>query len=521
MGLRDFSAAWKRVRDNADKVMSVVAIADGDGDPLTISQSAFGEQLSAELVPVAQLKFTSGLLTAATVSEISGSAAITIADTNKAQAATGTTTGSCARLTSRRIVRYSPGQGVECRFTAVFAAGVAGTTQLAGFGSAEDAFGFGYNGTEFGILHRRDGLVEVRELTVTAGAGSTGNLTVTLNGGSGVTVGVTAGDTIGEVARKVADADYSGEGGGWRALYAGDRVCFVSVKAEARSGAYTLGVAATGVTGSYAQSVAGAAPTETWVAQADWSVDQADGTKTMPVLDPTKGNVFAISMQWLGYGTITFRAENPTTGKFTTLHRIVYANENTKTSIRQPDQPLLLEADNGATTADVSVQSPSMGAFNAGPRNFVNAPRSSVSNTVSIGTTAAPIISIRMAAVNPNGLPTKTRILVDELSFGNNGGKTAEFRLIRNPTLVGAPSWSAAGPDTSVQVDTSATATSGGTRLETVIIGAGQGLVVPTGDSGIEIGEILSPGDVLTIEAVLSSGAAADMQASFSFIDDV
>lgn len=67
-----------------------------------------------------------------------------------------TTTASTATLETIKKCKYRSGEGLVARFSALFTAGVAGTTQLAGVGNAADFLGFGYNGASFGVLHRNN-----------------------------------------------------------------------------------------------------------------------------------------------------------------------------------------------------------------------------------------------------------------------------------------------------------------------------------------------------------------------------
>lgn len=69
---------------------------------------------------------------------------------------------------------------------------------------------------------------------------------------------------------------------------------------------------------------------ETWVRQGSWEPG------CTWAFDPTKGNVYQIRFQWLGYGEIQFYIEDPEIGNFVQVHRIQYANQNVNTSIRNP-----------------------------------------------------------------------------------------------------------------------------------------------------------------------------------------
>ena len=84
----------------------------------------------------------------------------------------GTTVGAYSVVQTKKAVSYQPGESVFCRFTAQFDTPVALSTQIAGPYSAEDGYGFGYDGTDFGTLHRVGRKLEIQALTVTGAAGA-------------------------------------------------------------------------------------------------------------------------------------------------------------------------------------------------------------------------------------------------------------------------------------------------------------------------------------------------------------
>lgn len=63
-----------------------------------------------------------------------------------------------AQILSARNFAAIPGLGVMVRFTAAFTTGVAGSTQIIGLGDANNGFFFGYNGADWGILWRENGV---------------------------------------------------------------------------------------------------------------------------------------------------------------------------------------------------------------------------------------------------------------------------------------------------------------------------------------------------------------------------
>ena len=77
------------------------------------------------------------------------------------------------------------------------------------------------------------------------------------------------------------------------------------------------------------------------------------------VLDPTKGNVYQIEYQWLGYGQITFFIEDNESGRFIPVHRIKYSNKNSIPSILIPTVRLLFATYSETASVQNTVKSAS------------------------------------------------------------------------------------------------------------------------------------------------------------------
>jgi hypothetical protein len=120
------------------------------------SVGAFGDLITSENTPLIQGDFVYGINTQTGVTSVVGTG---VADTNAARLRLQTGTGATGAATfmSRKSAKYRAGQGVTGRFTKVFTAGAASSQQIAGFGSTSNGYFFGYNGVDYGILHRNAG----------------------------------------------------------------------------------------------------------------------------------------------------------------------------------------------------------------------------------------------------------------------------------------------------------------------------------------------------------------------------
>jgi hypothetical protein len=111
---------------------------------------------------------------------------------------------------------------------------------------------------------------------------------------------------------------------------------------------------------------------DTFVAQASWNTDVMDGSGiSEQTLDITKGNVYKIEYQWLGFGAINFYIEDAATGIQQLVHRIEYANSETVPSVFVPNLPLRAYVDNTTSTTDVLLKTSSAGAYTQGIPNTV------------------------------------------------------------------------------------------------------------------------------------------------------
>jgi len=423
-------------------------------------RTAFGEQSVAIPTPEIQLQFPYNIDPEQVGVCENASGTVTV-DNRRAAVSTGASTNSSARMYSIIPVKYNTGQGGLVRFTGVYTAGATGSTQYIGVGDSSDGYFVGYNGSTFGVMRRSGGTPEIRTLTVTTGSSTAENITITLDGDGDTTVAVTnTGDTT-LTANEIADNDFSDIGTGWKAVYVGSKVVFTSFDATTHTGSYSLSSATTAV-GTFAQTIAGAAPTETVVTQANWSDDVMDGTGSSGVtLDQTKGNIFQIRYQWLGYGMIIFGMENPSTGKIIDVHKIQYANANTLTSVQNPTLPLWVESINTTNNTDIVVKSPSMAGFVEGKKIEHHNHHGAVVSATSIGTTETPVLTIRVKEVFQS---TVNRVRVKLVYAGSSvdGTKPAIVRFRVGAVLTGASFSDVSTNSSVVEVDSSATATSNG-----------------------------------------------------------
>lgn len=468
--------------------------------PLT----AFGELLIASITPVIQMRWSYQLSPELndSITHLSGTVEATAG--GELKVSTGITAGGFALNKSRQVIEYYPGQGVDAKFTARFLNPVAGGFAVAGVIDEENGFGVGYDGTTFGFLHRSGGQLETRKLAITAAATGSGNVTVQLNDGVGVLVAVTIGDTIAEISRKIADADFTQENGGWDNHDGGGSVVFHATKTDARAGAYSFtDTGGTGVTATFSILASAVAADDDWTVQEDWSDDKANNTGILPLLDPVKGNVWRVVYQWLAYGPVWLFMEHPEDGHWVLANLLPYANANTKPSIRQPNLHMSAIVDNGGDTTDVQVFSGSMAAGVYG--ETITSPHRHSKSVTATGITAEePIFSIRSKLIF-KGLTNRIRAIIDGITIGNEStNKLATFRVYKNAGLIGTPSWSDIATDSVIEIDSSATGITNGEEIFSFTLGAAEG---KDRDLSERRHIVLEAGDIITVTGAISSTA--------------
>ncbi len=479
--------------------------------PLHIgTPSAFGETAVSQLTTVVDLQFPYHLHPDL-VFERHNSGSASVAN-SVLTLSTGASANQSAQVLSHIPIKYYPGQGGLVRFTTIYTTGVANSTQLHGIGDSGDGYFFGYNGADFGILRRVGGNPEIRVLTVTTGSSHAENVTITLDGDSTATVAVTNTGDVTLTANEIGAHDYSNVGRGWQTHVKGDEVVFISYTSEPRTGSYSLS-SATSAVGSFSRELAGVSPTDNWTAQSDWNKDKADGSGHLPVMDWTKGNVFQIRYQWLGFGRVTFFVEDPSDGEYNSVHAIEYANTTTTPSVYNPTLPLCMMVENTTNTSDMSIASSSMAGFIEGKQPKPPVKHVQVLSKTLTSTAFVPIIT----GHNNHSFQSKlnrVRMKIESISVAVDSGKDVVIEVVRNATLTGA-SFSAFDANTSVAfIDTTATAATGGEILD--------GFTVASGDSQfVNLEDFVEVNEFVTIEgAQASSGTNSIIKIVVNWTED-
>jgi hypothetical protein len=385
-------------------------------------------------------------------------------------------------LNSTIYTKYKAGQGLDNRFTALFPnSGITGCDQYAGVYNIEDSSSFGYfDGLtgSFGIKYQRFGKQQINRITITSNATST--TTVVFNfGGTTVNIPVTSGDTPLTIAYNLNlqlksyfigtygfDTNYYYLNNDTTTYY----LDCIYLKAQTTAVTVSVTTNTSGYNISISTIRSGLDPNITYYSQSDWNLDTCKDMGSLQQnyllnpsgfrLDPTKGNVYKITFQYLGFGSLVFYIESTETGAFIPVHIIKYSNLNTNPSLRSPNMKLGIGAEVLGSTlpsSTLKVETTSFASFLQGNfkptdiyRSYSYYIQTNTQNGLNSLTRSNPGVLFGIRGVNiyeslnsdntKNYNVNKNNLLISNISLSVNGSSTVRsniiFMLIKNPTQI-------------------------------------------------------------------------------------
>jgi hypothetical protein len=257
--------------------------------------------------------------------------------------------------------------------------------------------------------------------------------------------------------------------------------------------------------------------------QANWNGDKLDGTGPSGItLDVSKTQIFWCDFEWLGVGSV--RTGFVINGQYIVCHTFQNANVQTSVYMTTAILPVRYEIKNvsagvGASMKHICSNVVSEGGYEQYSPSHLARRTTKLSN---IQLTFKPIVSIRLASTALGAVVLPGRMQVLPIT-----SQSYEVGLFFNSTLTGA-SWAAVSTDANVEMDTSATAMTGGTLVQTDYLdasgsGGKQPLVDPAGYNwALQLGVSLAGvSDVLTlgIRTVDSATPQGDCYGTIAFWD--
>jgi hypothetical protein len=259
---------------------------------------------------------------------------------------------------------------------------------------------------------------------------------------------------------------------------------------------------------------------DTWVTSANWNGEAPSFTP-----DYTKGNIFQIRYQWLGYGFIRFYIYDPNEEDMHLLHAIKYPNTSASVSVRNPTLPLMAEVANTGNNTNMVLYTPSALGATEGDTDGDYDPFLVVNSVATSptfnNTNENHVITIRNKATAYAGSVTnRITVCIKELSVARDGSAAlTTFKVYRSAratvTYGAALTFVDYSADYSpVETSTTTTTVTGGTAERTVMM--------KSGDSPfqfkIDTQEMdLRPGDYITISCTDSTAASTQVAVSVTW----
>lgn len=235
------------------------------------------------------------------------------------------------------------------------------------------------------------------------------------------------------------------------------------------------------------RTFASGAAVDNSVAQASWNKDPLDGTGPSGItLDPSKGQIFLIDLQWLGMGRV--RLGFDIDGRVVEAHEFKNANVLSTVYMTTANLPVRYELEaTGAIGGNTDlIQTCSEVVSEGGFETERGVPVAAAMTAVKagIGTTRTPLVSIRPKATF--GTKVVRGQVLHESFDGLVGSGSALFEVIYNGALTAA-AFATAGASSITEFDTAATAITGG-----ILVGAVYGSGGAVGARGRSERDIIS-----------------------------
>lgn len=357
--------------------------------PADPALSVFGQQKVTQEYPVLSLSFQYAI-SDDKVSTTTANGGTVTRSAPHATLATSTNTAGSAILQSNKAIRYTPGQGVRMRFTAVFSACTANSRQEMGLGDTVDGFFFGCVGASFGIIHRNNSA-------------------------------------------------------------------------------------------------------ETFYPVTAWNGSQAP-------FDITKGNVYSIAYQWLGYGVIRFSMERPN-GASVLVHQIDYPNSSVSESLTNPMMRVWVRVLNSGNASSISLKTPSIGVVSEGPPLDHGIPNGYAARKA-ISTSITNVVTLQNKSTYSSAT-NRIRVRLTQIFLSATGNSDVTCTLRKNATLAGSPSYTDNDTTRSVvSYDVAGTTVSNGRIVYGVVYEGGSPV-----RTGTDLNLFIEPGDTLTVACATSTGS--------------
>ena len=228
--------------------------------------------------------------------------------------------------------------------------------------------------------------------------------------------------------------------------------------------------------------------TETRVTRDNWNGEKFGGDGyTGVVADPTKQQMISINYEWYGAGIVQFNwlMQNETIPS----HTFDNSNTNPYVWCSTPFLPIRCEIENvtGVAGTHYLYQGSNSLIQEGEPEKLgtlVSQGNALSGTTMTLANTYYPVLSIRLKSNMLSGV-----VIPRSLQVSTNDNTNIFWRLVENPTLVGAAFTDHANPDAITQYDTTATSFTGGrVLLSGFVVGGGGSQIVIDDKAQLQVG---------------------------------
>jgi hypothetical protein len=366
----------------------------------------------------------------------SGSGSITNTS-NSLLCYSGSNVNSSAIYVSKKNIKYRSGQGTLCRFTAVYDQPSIGNKQFVGFGNFETMLGYGYDGSNFGIIYAPKNKREKCTIIITEPSNDNQNMALTLAGQT-YTIPVTNNGSKEATAWEISQFAFSNTYPTWELSATGSNIDVFCLQSMALSNNYQISFPSSG-NGNITRDVEGYMQSNYFVPQSTWNIDTMDGSgssrnPSKVLINPQKGNLYHIKFQYQGYGFIEFGLENPDNAEQVPVHRDYYANKHTIPSLANPHLSFIMSSTNTTASNNIAVSSGCCVGFTQGEIHKTGYKYVITKQKSNIGTSLTPIFSIR-PSLSYHNRPNLLEIVLYQMNVTNLGDEFVTLCIIINGTL--------------------------------------------------------------------------------------
>jgi hypothetical protein len=311
---------------------------------------------------------------------------------------TGAVNGSTACIEGYLPLYLNQEPYVTMTINVAFAPPVDGLRQVMGMGDSGAGLFVGYNGLDFGVLHRYGGQRQHVVIKILTGCTSSGAVVFNMNDVT-YTVPVGAGMTAMQIMYYISTHPALLDDN-MRAYMCFDRLTIYADESRAYvpTTPDAISFGDTGVTGSIAEIIAGVAATERWILRAEFNAVTRHTTEDLPL---TEMNVFEFKFSRWSSGAIHFSMLNRHNDDMSLMHVFTPGSDGFNTS--RPYIPRIAIKNLGDGLASVNTMRASMAVVTSGT------PSTATNGTWYSTTFAASRITVTKDAKTVIGMMTVPR----------------------------------------------------------------------------------------------------------------